>query len=94
MDEPRHGFSRERGPPWLLPILTRNLGRKPPKKSKKNPDELSSSIKERLANLSNGSTAISIPNGVLGNEDWFKQLVKDEGYTVDLENRTIAKVPE
>jgi hypothetical protein len=37
------------------------------------------------------SGGIHIPGEILGNEEWFKKLVKDQNWIVDIDNRAISK---
>lgn len=37
------------------------------------------------------SGGIHIPSEILGNEDWFKKLVEDQNWVIDIDNRAISK---
>jgi len=54
------------------------------------PKAMTVGLKERMSKCDVGH-AISVPKGVLGSEKWFRELVQKEGWTVDLENRSISK---
>ena len=58
-------------------------------KTKKTVEENISDIKERIASMSPKSNGIKFPKTVVGNEDWFKELVESEHYKVDTDNRII-----
>lgn len=57
----------------------------------KTPEQHTKELKERMAKLSDTHQGISLPIGILGNEPWFKDLVKAEGWLVDLDNRILAR---
>jgi len=64
-----------------------------PKKSQKNDnkgrtvDELKTSILERMGNCKN--RGISFPKEIKGNEKWFKDLAKKQGWTIDTKKRVL-----
>lgn len=57
----------------------------------KSPEQHIKELKERMAKLSDTHQGISLPIGILGNEPWFKELVKTEGWIVDISNRILAR---
>lgn len=57
----------------------------------KTPEQHTKDLKERMAKLSDSHQGISIPTGIRGNEPWFKELVKTEGWVLDLSNRILAR---
>ena len=67
-----------------------------PKKSQKNDnketrtiDELKTSVLERMRNCKN--RGISFPKEVKGNEKWFKDLAKKQGWTIDTKKRVLLR---
>ena len=57
------------------------------KKSILTPEEHTTKMIERMKNCT--GKAISYPKGVIGNEEWFKTLIEEQGWKLDSENRTI-----
>jgi len=57
----------------------------------KSPEQHTKELKERITKLTDNHQGISIPLGIRGNEPWFKQLVKTEGWFVDLDNRILGR---
>ena len=56
-------------------------------KKKLTPEEHIAKMLERMEKCT--SKAISYPKGVIGNEEWFKTLIEEQGWKLDSENRTI-----
>jgi len=57
----------------------------------KSPEQHTKELKERIAKLTDNHQGISLPIGIRGNELWFKDLVKAEGWIVDIDNRILAR---
>ena len=60
------------------------------KKIAPTPEELAESLIKRMEGCSN-SGGIHMPSQILGNEEWFKKLVEEQNWVVDIDNRAISK---